>query len=318
MNKMIAALAGMALLAGAAQAQPLGIGTSPQGTLTYAMGAAFARVLGDSVNIPARVQPGSGTGVVVPLIDKGEVDFGFVNALEITEAYSGTGSFRDRPQKNLRMVGLLMPIKVGFFVRKDAPIKSVRDIKGKSLAYGYTSQEIIKTVTDGMLANAGLTAADMTTVLVPNLIRGVDEFIAGKVDVGFFALGQAKVSEADASVGGIRFIPMIDEPAAEQRMQKVVPPSYIDTVRPGPGLAGVTEPLPTMHYDYVAFVNAGLPNERVKQIAKALAEGKAGMASAVKIFEEFDPKRMWRDFAVPYHDGALAYFREAGMQKSAK
>ena len=40
------------------------------------------------------------------------------------------------------------------------------DLKGKAIAYGYTTQEIIKTVVDGLLANAGLTAADVKPVLV--------------------------------------------------------------------------------------------------------------------------------------------------------
>jgi hypothetical protein len=302
-----------AVTAPAARSQTLGIGTSPQGTLVYALGAAYARVLGEREKIPALVQPQGGTGVLIPLVDRGELDMGFANTLEVAEAYAGTGSFKDRPQKNLRVAGLLMAIKVGLFVRKDSPIRTLADLKGRSIAYGYVSQEILRTVLDGMLANAGLAIGDLKPVLVPNLIRGVDEFITGKIDVGFFALGQAKVTEADSAVGGIRFLPMNEEPRRVEAMTKLVPSSYLARVEPAPGLAGVAAPLVTMHYDYVMFVNAKLPPERVQQMTRALALGRDELAASARAFAEMEPRRLWRRYTVPYHDGALAYFKDAGI-----
>ncbi|HEX6980858.1 MAG TPA: TAXI family TRAP transporter solute-binding subunit [Alphaproteobacteria bacterium] len=311
---LLVLLAGMGLtMSFHAWAQPVGIGTSPQGTLTYTLGATYAKALEEATGIKARVQPSSGTGVMVPLVNSGELDIGFVNTLELTEAYTGTGVFNGRPQKDLRAVGVLFPIRVGIFVRKDSPIRSLKELKGKRIPYGYTSQEIIKTVLDGVLANAGLTAGDTTTILVPNLIRGVDEFTSGNADATFFALGQAKVAEADAAVGGIRFLPMVDEPDAVAAMQKIVPTSYLATVQPAPNLPGVTEPIKTMHYDYVMFVNASLPKDRVYKMTAALVEKKDDMAKSMALFRQFDVARMNRQFAVPYHEGAAAYFKEKGI-----
>ena len=314
-TRIFMALAAM-LFAGPALAQPLGIGTSPQGTLTYTLGATFAKALDDAAKLQARVQPSSGTGVMVPLVNRGELDIGFVNTLELTEAYEGTGSFDKRPQKQLRTLGVLFPIKVGFFVRKDSPIKSIKDIKGRSIAYGYTSQVIIKTVTDGMLANAGLKASDMKTVLVPNLIRGVDEFISGKVDVAFFALGQAKVSEADAAVGGIRFLEMADDEASRAAMKAVVPTAYLDTVQPAPNLPGVGGPLKTMHYDYVMFAYEKLAKDKVFSAVKVLSEQKDAMAATMPLFKELVVERIYREIPVPYHEGAVAYFAEKRIAKT--
>ncbi len=96
---MMFAIAALCLAAASATAQPLGIGTSPQGTLTYTLGATYAKALDDAGKIQARVQPSSGTGVMVPLVNSGELDIGFVNTLELTEAYTGTGSFANRPKK---------------------------------------------------------------------------------------------------------------------------------------------------------------------------------------------------------------------------
>jgi uncharacterized protein len=302
-------------LATQTQAQPLGLSTSPQGTATYAIGAAVAKVLTEKGNLQTRVQPSSGTGTALTLVNSGEVDVGFSNTLELLEAYKGSGIFDKQPNPKLRTVGVLFPFKVGFFVRNDSPIKSVADMKGKTFAYGFTSQEIIKTIADAMLANGGLTSNDVRTVLVPNLIRGADDFIAGRVDVTLFAPGSGKVAEADAAVG-IRYIPLDESPAAVAAMQKHFPTSYLAQVNPAPNLAGIRAPIKLMHFYYTIMANADLPPERVKQIVQVLAENKDALAAALPLFREFDSQQMYRKHDVPYHEGALAFYRERGIKQS--
>ncbi len=298
-----------------AQAQPLGIGTSPQGTMVYSLGAAVSKALADSANMQSRVQPSAGTGAMVPLVNSGEIDIGFCNAREFYDSYHGVGSSDKRPNTNLRAVAVLFPLTVGLIVRNDSPIKSVKDLKGKSISYGYQSQEVIRILVDGMLANAGISISDMKPVLVPNLIRGVDELIAGRVEVSFFALGQAKVAEADASIG-IRFLPMDDSPAAVEAMLNVVKVGYVSKVAPAPNLPGVRDTIPVAHYDYVAFANKDVPAERVKTITRVIAEQKDAMAQSLPLFRRFDPQRMYSSkLQVPYHDGAVAYFKEKGIKE---
>ena len=64
------ALLGVSLaLASRATAQPLGIGTNPQGTLVYTLGATVSKALADSAKMQSRLQPQSGTGTMVPLVN---------------------------------------------------------------------------------------------------------------------------------------------------------------------------------------------------------------------------------------------------------
>ncbi|MGE5539059.1 MAG: TAXI family TRAP transporter solute-binding subunit [Gemmatimonas sp.] len=296
-----------------AAAQPVGIGTSPQGTLTYTLGSAYAKALQTTAGIQARVQPSSGTGVMVPLVETGEIDIGFVNTLELTDAFTGTGTFAGRKNPDLRVVGVLFPLRSGFFVRKDSPIKEAKDLKGKTIPYGFTSQEILRTVIDGLLANAGLSANDVKTVLVPNLIRDVDDFIAGKIDAGYFAVGQAKVAEADAAVGGLRFLPVYDTPEAVAAMKKVVPTSFVDTEMPAPNKPGIIGPTKLMFYDYVMFVNANVPKDRVYKFTQVLAEQKDAMAETMPFFKDMKVERMHRDIRIPYHEGAEAYYKDKSI-----
>ena len=304
MRKILLALS-FALGISGAQAQPLGLGTSPQGTLTYALGAAVAKVLGDKGSIQSRVQPSSGTGTMIPLVDSGEIDIGFANTLELWDAFHGKGTFDKRPNPNLRTLAVVFPIKTGLFVRADSPIKSIKDMKGKTIAYGFTSQEIIRVTVDAMLATEGLTAADLKTVMVPNLVRGVDELMAGRVDITTFAVGSAKVSEADASVGGIRYIPLPDTPEALAAMQKVFRTAYFSKVEPAPNLAGVKEPTALMAYDYTVFANKDVKPERAKMITRLIAENKDALAQGHPQFRQMETERLFSQIDVPFHDGAF-------------
>lgn len=308
---MIAAFA-VATASAPAEAQQLGIGTMGQGTAGYSMGAAIAKVLLEKAKVQAIVQPAGGTSAYVPMIDGGEIDLGVVNIIEAKEAVTGTGAFQGRTQANIRIVAVLYPFRSGFFVRKDAPMKTVADLKGKRIPYGYTAQVTLKSVTDAFLANANLSAADVKPVLVPNVIRGTDDFIAEKTDAGFFALGAGKVAEASASVGGIRFLEMDDSPAAVARMQKVLPESYIVTVNPAPSLAGIVGPTKLMAYDYVLIAGKHMKDEAVARVVETLAANKAALVEAFAGYQGFDPALMAKKLPVAYHPGAIAAYTKLG------
>jgi len=312
---ILAAAIGLMALATPASAQPLGLGTSPQGTLTYGLGAALSKVLG-TAGIQSRVQPSSGTTTMIPLIQSGEIDLGFANAAEVYDAFHGVGTFDKRPQPKIRTVAVIFPLKAGLMVRADSGIKSIKDMKGKTIAYGLTSQEIVRKTVDAMLATGGLTVKDLKTVLVPNVIRGVDELISGHVDITVFAIGSAKVSEADAAIsGGIRFVPLENTPAALAGLKKEFPTGYLATIQPAANIAGVKQAQTAMFYDYTIFANADVKADRVKQITKLIAENKAALAAGQPNFRGLEVDRMYTDINVPYHDGAVAYYREKGIQE---
>ncbi len=311
LRPLAAALCGAAL-AMPAHSQQIGIGTMGQGTAGYSMAAAIAKTLSDKAKIGVRVQPAGGTSQFVPLIDSGELDFGVVNIIEAKEALTGTGAFEGKKQTNIRMAAVLYPFRNGIFVRNDSPIKTTADLKGARISYGYTSQLTLKAITDAYLANGGLTIADAKQVLVPNVLRGADEIVAGRADATIFALGAGKVAEVNATVG-IRFLQMDDSPAGVARMQKVLPEAYIITVNPSPALAGIVGPTKTMAYDYVLLAGKHVKPETVAQVVEVLAENKAALVENFGAFAGFDPAKMAKTLPVEYHPGAIATYTKRGQ-----
>jgi hypothetical protein len=301
-----------ALTIGSASAQQFGIGTMAQGTAGYSMAAAIAKVLSDKAKLNVRVQPAGGTSQFVPLVDSGELDFGVVNIIEAKEALTGTGAFAGKKQANIRMAAVLYPFRTGMFVRNDSPMKTMADVKGARVTYGYTSQLTLKAITDAYLANGGLSIADTKQVLVPNVLRGADEVVAGRADATVFALGAGKVAEVNATVG-IRFLQLDDSPEAVARMQKVLPESYIITVQPSGALAGIVGPTRTMAYDYVLLAGKHVKDDMVAQVVETLASNKAALVENFGAFAGFDPAKMAKRLPVEYHPGAIAAYTKRGL-----
>ena len=314
MRRLVVALCAAALPA-AGQAQALGFGSAPQGSIGYNMSSAIAKVLAEDAKLQSRVQPYSGSSAVLPLVNSGELDLAVCNVLEAQEATNGEGPYNGRKQDKLRVVGTLFPLLSSIFVRKDSNIRSLADLKGKRIPAGFSAQVTLDRIIDAVLANGGVERKDIVPVLVPNVIRGADDFAEGKIDGGFFALGAAKVLEVHKSTGGIRYLPLSDDPQAVARMQKHMSYAYITTVNPSPAFAGVDAPTKLMAYDYVLMVGGHVKDDVVYRVAKAVAEGKPKLVESLGAFRGFNPEGMGKQTSAPLHPAAVKFYKEKGIAK---
>lgn len=302
-----------ALAAPAALAQTIGIGATST-AYTAQASAAIAKVVSEKAGIQMRVQTHGGTSVYVPLLNAGNLEFGLANELETLYAATGQEIYQGRPQKDLRVATVLTPFASGLYARKDSNIRSVKDLKGKRVPAGWASQKIIGVLMDGVLANAGMTYADVEQVPVPNVVKGADDFAAGKTDVFFFAVGAGKVKETDAKVGGIRAIPIDPSPEAVARMKKHVPPAEAKLYKPSPVNVGVLEPTHIMAYDYMMLTNAKVSDDVVYRVLKAMHDNKKDLAASFPALNQFAPDRMAKNIpGVAVHPGAIRLYKETGQ-----
>ncbi len=228
--------------------------TLPPGTLNHTTASAVAKVLKEKAGINMLVQPTAGDQIIVPMVARGEVEVGITNILELANYYEGGKN------PNLRLIGTAHPLRTAFWVRKDAPMQSIGDLKGKKVTFGYSAMRTIDTVSRAILATGGLTDKDISPVMVPNVVRSADDFISGASDMFFFAFGGPKVREADVTVGGIRVLEINEAGMAAAR--KVTPYGYLTDVAPGPVFIGVTKPMKVYTFDNVLITHAKVPDER--------------------------------------------------------
>ncbi|EBA07777.1 TAXI family TRAP transporter solute-binding subunit [Sagittula stellata] len=312
LSKIVMGALCAASISTAAHAQQLGIGTMAPGNLGYSIGSAIASVL-STHDIGAIVQPSGGTSAYLPLVDSGELDFGIANVIESGQAAAGEAGFEGHQLKNLRAVSVLFPFRVGLFVREDSGIETIADLKGKRIAYGFTNQVTLKKVVDAILATGDVKEGDFTPVMVPTVVRGMDDFSAGKADAAFFAIGGSKIAEVEASVGALRFLPVPTDAEAEKRLKAEIPAAYVAMVEPAPDLVGISEPTPSVAYDYVLLAGAHVPEENVAAVVKVMHEHPDELTAAFARFDAFDPDQMLKDLPIEYHDGAKKAYEELGQ-----
>ena len=311
-----AAFAAGLFLAGAAQAQTVGIATSNPGSLFHNIGTAVAKAANEA-GLNATIQPATSPNQYMPLVNTGQVEFGVGNLEEFNYARTGEAWFEaSGVNDKLRIVGLIMPIKEAIFVRADSDIMSVADLEGKPMVDGYTAQQTILPQLDAIYATAGLTREDMQPVQVPSVVAGADAFMAGD-SVGFiFAHGAGKVREADAAVGGIRAIGVPDTPEALAAIREHWKSGYIVTMEPGPANPGVLETNTYIAYPQLVFVNADVPDDVVYEMTKVIHESKDSMKQAFPPFGAFNPDEMVGETqGGEYHPGAIRCYKEAGIWK---
>lgn len=306
------ALAAALAFAAPASAQIYSIGTGKQGFFTYAAGAAMAKVASDS-GLNLRVSPFGGSSAYVPGVSANEQQFGLANELETHYAVTGTAIYKGKQQTGLRVVAVLTPLYSQFFVKKDSPIKTIGDLKGKRIPSDYSSQRVLDIFTQGTLANGGLSYSDVTKVPVPNVVGGANEFMQGKADVFMFALGAGKVAEVDSQVGGVRVVEVDHSKEAMARLRKFIPVAYATQLQPAKGRVGILAPTWVYAYDYLVLTNDKVSDDVVYKLAKTMHDHKKELAANFGGLNGFDPGRMAKDLGpAQYHPGAVKYYKEIG------
>lgn len=296
-------------LTGTASAQTLGFATLQPGSLNHTSASAIAKVLKDKAGMNVLVQPTAGDTVILPMVNRGEADFGNGNSLELHNAYEGEGP--GGKMTNLRVIAAIHTLRTAFWVRKDAPMQTIADLKGKKVVMGYSAMPTIDVITRAILATGGLTEKDVQPILVPNVVRGADDFISGAADMYFFAFGAPKVREVEATVGGTRVLE-IDEkgmPASRKYMKW----GYLTQAVPGPIFVGVHKPMKVYSFDNTIFTNANVKDEIVYKLLETLEKHKSDLVAIQPGLREFSAAFGYKQYDVPYHPGALKYFKERNL-----
>lgn len=291
----------------------VGIGSNPQGSAAYATAAAVAKVVSEKSDMNMRVIPQGGPVVTIPLVNNGELEFSVSNSIPVYFAQRGAAMFKDRPQKSVKMVASLYNLNVGAFVRADSDIRSLADIKGRKLATEFTKQKVLATIQNAILATAGLTTDDVVGVPVPSGVRGVDDFIAGKTEVGMFSVSSGAVLKANASVGGLRWLSMPHDEAAQAALVARAPGSFIEVLEPAENRPGFTEPTGVFAGPFLLLAGDDTPEEEVYEVTRLLYENAASLGAAAPQFAHFDPVGMAPDLDIAMHPGAVRFYREVGL-----
>jgi TRAP transporter TAXI family solute receptor len=302
-------------VAATAQAQQVRvIAANPQGSIFYAASVVFGKLMDEKLKMQVRVQPMAGSSTYIPLLNRGEADFGLTNVDDALSSYKGVGNFR-QPNPDLRLMAIAFPLTLGVLVINDSPIRTIGDLKGKTLPWGYNAQVTGRVLQEALLASASLTMNDVKTVPTQSLFSGVDLLGEGKVDAAVISVGTGQGQQANqkmSSRGGIRFVNMDASPEAVARIRKVLPARPF-VVQPAPHAVGIHGTTTIMAYSIFFSTNAKMPDDVVYNLVKMLHASKDDMVKGHPVFRNFESGRMNEEIGVPWHPGAIKFYREIGQ-----
>ena len=299
-----------------ASAQTYGFATLPPGSLLHTQASVIAKVVQDHSKLQIRVIGFGGDSGILEAVNSKKADFWVLDVGESADAMHGRTNWKGNAKPNLRTAITMDAFQMAFWVKKDSPIRSVADLKGKRVPSGWAQQTGVLPHTIAVLASGGLTYNDVQQVPHVNVVRAADDFKAGNLDILFFAVGAPKVAEVAAAVGGLRALQMDPLPDSEKRMKNVRTEYYYTTVNPAPHIAGFEQPGKAQTIDVVVGVGSHVPDDVVYQFVPAMRETTKGLVEGHPNFNRFNETAAGKvQPTLPHHPGAIKYYKEVGIWK---
>ena len=308
---------GIAALVGATSlnAQTIGFATLQPGTLLNAQASVIAKVVQDNSKLQVRVIGHGGDTGIIDAVNSKQADFLLLDVGEPAEAQRGENVWKGNAKPNIRAALTLFGFQMAFWVRKDSPIQSVADLKGKNIPTDWVQQTSVITHLNALLAAGGVTLKDVKHVPTVNVIRASEDFKSSRIDVFFFAVGAPKVQEIASAVGGLRVLNMEILPDSEKRMKAIRPEYYFSTVNPAPHIAGVDKPTKVQTIDFIIGVGTHVPDQVVVDFIKAVHSNKNSLVEGHPNFRAYDPSKSGKvQPRLAYHPAAEKYWKETGLR----
>lgn len=299
-----------------ASAQRMVFATQKAGTIYYLLGSGFSKMLSEQLKRRVTVQPYSGSSVYLPLIDNGEAALAFSSSLDAGSAFKGEGR---TATKNLRLLARIWGLKVAFMVRADAGIKTIKDLKGKRVTTEMKGQRAMGSVMQLMIKAGGLKLSDVKAITVANVGAGTTALIEGNVDATFIAVGIPLVKRANGKIpGGVSYVDMAGGNLSPKYLNGMVAGVYPTTVSPTKRMPEVKAKLETVAFDIYLISSTKTSAKDVKAVLTAVTDQFKALQKA------YPPLRRGKvaGFApanntLPYHPGAVEFYKSKGMWKDA-
>jgi uncharacterized protein len=319
MKKTAAALAlalsaGLAL-AGIVQAEQkqLSIGTGDPGGVYFPLGGAVASVLAKAVpDLHATVEVTGGSVDNIKLIAAGQSDLGFTMADAAMDAIQGQGKFKNN-KIALQTLLVVYPNRMHVVTIEGTGIDTLADLKGKRVSTGSPGS-----ATEIMASRAieaiGLDKDKDFQRERLGVAESVNAITDRRIDAFFWVGGIPTAAIAGlATTDGVK-MKLIDHADIVDKMNEKYGKLYSKSRIKGGAYPGYKTDCDVAEVWNLIVTGSRMSDEDAYNIAKTLVEKKADIVKVHKEAESFSLDNQVQDRSpVPFHPGALKYFREKGV-----
>jgi TRAP-type uncharacterized transport system substrate-binding protein len=203
-----------------------------------------------------------------------------------------------------------------YFVRKDSGITTLEELRDRPIVTRFRANLPFDVIHGAILATAGLKLEDVRGVTVAGVPDAIRALVEGRVVATTSLLGIPAFREADATVpDGLRVLPLGPNEAALTSM-----PGF-DVIELQPGRSappGILEPTRVARMDVYLNSSTSVSAEDVYRVLAAIHRNWAKLRESLPAFNSVPAEAIAPvNISHPWHEGAIRYFREAGLWTEA-
>lgn len=285
------------------------MGTGGTSGTYYGYGGVLGQYIKNNAGINVTVVSTDGSKANIQGIDAGNYQLGTVQSDVMSYAWEGTRSFESEGKvDSFRTVAGLYAESVQL-VTMDPAIKSVADLKGKSVSIGAPGSGVYFNAMD-VLTAAGLTEADIKAQY-QSFADSADALKDGKIDAAFIVAGAPTPAITELCTTNSAYLVPIDGAVADALMASC--PFYTVYTVPAGTYEGQTEDVKTVTVKATLIVNADATEEDVYNLTAAIFDNAEAITAENAKGAELSIENATSGMTVPFHAGAAKYFAEKGV-----
>jgi TRAP transporter TAXI family solute receptor len=245
--------------------------------------------------------------------------------MDLVWAYTGTVNYDQKYDELRLLLSGNWSNHCTMTVLESSGIKNVKELKGKRVGYEYGGNKLTTLLVDAALEIAGMSIKDCVAVPLADLSSAQRALQERRVDAIFSGSSTTPASlQLDEAIG-IRILPIGD--LTPESIKDGVPKSVQDiydrlvpgaTAKVCPVGGTVKEPTVLTGYPIQMTVSTKLTEEEVYDVMKAIHANYKELADVNVWGREWIPENfVVENFMVPYHDGAVKFYKEVGLWTEA-
>ena len=304
-----ALIAGFVVAGSAVAQEAIRLGTSSVGSSFYVISIGMSRLIQKHAGINVAVEPLGGSHANVFGLEAKRVDVAMTNSGAAYDGYHGVAPFKKKIDMRLMMQG--SPTLRWFFVRKGAGISKPEDLVGKTMATRRRPLPELEMISKALFKVYKLPAGKIKQVSSVDTGELARNFRAGSIDAAAFpfALRQPVASKlfADGLVE-----PLILPEEKFEAVKALLPDKFSTLTVKANNFENQPKPFLSLMMTTQLTTSARAPDDMVYKVTKAVLGNHGEFLKYHASARPWTVKNTLDDAKIPFHPGAIRYFKEIG------
>jgi TRAP transporter TAXI family solute receptor len=277
----------------------------------YPLGVALSEIYGKGIEgARTQVQATKASVENLNLLQqgKGEIAFALGDSVKLAAEGNTEAGFPGKLDK-LRGIAAIYPNYIQIVASQESGIKTLADLKGKSLSVGAPASGT-ELNARAIFAAAGMKYEDLGKVEYLPFAESVELIKNRQLDATLQSAGLGVASIRDLATS----LPINVVAVPKADVEKIGSP-YVSVVIPAGTYDGQTEDVETAAVGNFLVTHDGVSDETAYQMTKLLFENLDQLTAAHAAAKAIDPTKALDGMPIPLHPGAERYYKEAGLLK---